>query len=193
MTGVATGRTQDSIGNGVTSSGTINVVIDNGMSAYYFDMSNSIMSDAEVNSKYTLIAIFRRLNPSENNGRFFTAHTGNRLFASFSSFLGTWFAEEWITSANQMNADSSFEFYIATNNDDMKNMWDVESNAQIVTRSRAGHNVWGKTVIGRPISAASHPSSAASVYVYEVLVFDREIIKDEREGLIECFKQKYNF
>ena len=188
VTGVATGRTQDSIGNGVTSSGTINVVNDNGMSAYYFDKSNSITSEAVVNSQYTFVAIFKKLTPSENQGRFFTAHVENRLFASWSIYAGVWHVDEWITSSTQRTADNSIEFYIGTNNNDIKNMWDAKRYSQIVSSSSAGQNVWGKTVIGRPSYAELE---AAAVYVYEVLVFNREINNDEREGLTECFKQKY--
>ena len=161
------------------------------MSAYYFDKSNSITSEAVVNTQYTLLAIFKRLNPSDGAGRFFTGHVGDRLFASYSSSVGILHVDEWITSATQRSADSSIEFYIATNNNDIKNMWDAKRYTQIVSNSIGGENLWGKTVIGRPISPSFGPGEATAVYVYEVLVFDREINKDEREGLTECFKQKY--
>ena len=188
VTGTATGRTQDSIGNNVTSSGTITVVNDNGFSAYNFDKSNSITSDVEVNSQYTFVAIFKRLNPSEINGRFFTAHTGNRLFASWYPYVGTWHVDGWITSPTQRGADSSIEFYIGTNKNFIKHMWDAKRYEQIVLGSSTGYNVWGKTVVGKP---SVFTFKAGAVHVYEVLVFDREINNDEREGLTECFKQKY--
>ena len=184
--GNATGLRADSIGNAVSSSGEIHVVNDSGHSAYYFDSTNSILSARSVNTHFTFITVFRRQSAAAN-GRFFTASAGNRLFGSHGDSVGRFFIDQWISMSSK--ASTEIEFYIATNENGVKNMWDEESHQQLVKNSTVGGNVWGQTVIGRP---TQWPNEAAQVYLYEALVFNYVLNASQLAHYKLLFANKYS-
>ena len=185
ITGSATGLSSDSIGNAVSSSGTINVVNDRGHSAYYFDKTNAILSSATVNTQYTFVTVFRSKSASYA-GRFFTANEGNRSFASWDRWVGIYYSQSWICQQNKQSTE--IEFYIAMNNNGTKNMWDVKMNQLIVQSSTAGANAWGKTVIGKPESS---PVEAGEVFVYEALVFDYVLSGPQLQLVNHMLRKKF--
>ena len=131
VTGDASGRTSDSIGNAVTSSGTIRVVNVDGYSAYHFDKTNAIASDTYLAKPYSLLLIYKDIAPPISCcGRFFTANPES------SSFFGTWYNQEdqWhesdsdISDRNTPTETFTMQFLIATNDKGVRNMWDVKKN-----------------------------------------------------------------
>ena len=187
ITGDASGGTMDSLGNVVTSTGTIRVLNDGGYSAYYFDKTNSITSAAKVSDKYTFVSVFRRPTLRGDLGRFFTSSEGDRLFCSDGEYLGKWYLDNaWVY--DQEKSSTQIEFYIAINNNGSKNMWDERLNQQLVINKAEGANEWGQTVIGKPIL---HPEHATAVYIYEALVFEYPLDHEQRELIESLFKIKY--
>ena len=183
--GSATGRTKDSIGNAVTSAGTINVEESLGHSAYHFTGEGAITSVIPVSTKYTLATVFRR-NILNDKGRFFTAFEGNYFFASHGNAVGQLFVEGWLTSTTK--STSEIVCFIATNDNGVKNMWDVKENRQILTNSTVGANNWGKAMIGKPFM---YSNEAADVFVYEALVYPFVLNAEQLEQLKTFFIQKY--
>ena len=186
ITGDASARTKDSVGNAVTSSGTIRVVDDDGHSAYNFDKTNSITSAAKVTGTYTFVYVFRRPSPTTDTGRTFTGSEGNRLFGTWSSFVGAYHVDAWVIE--QKKSSTQLECYIATNNAGKKNMWDVRLDKQLVTDSTLGANDWGQTVVGMP---KQYGDQGGAAYVYEALVFEYVLSSAQREYLTAEFKKKY--
>ena len=185
--GNASGRTKDSIGNAVTSAGTIQVEESLGHGAYHFTGEGSITSLAAVSNQFTFVSVFRRNNLSNEKGRFFTGSEGNTLFASHGNGIGVLHLDGWVRSESK--STSEIECYIMTNANGVKNMWDVRENRQILTNSTAGANVWGRTVIGKPITAADQ---AADVFLYEALVYQSVLNADQINHLKTFFTQKYS-
>ena len=183
--GCATGRTKDSIGNGVSSAGTINVEESLGKSAYHFTGEGSITSLVPVSTKYTLATVFRR-NILNDKGRFFTASEGNYFFASHGNGVGQLYVEGWLSNPSKPN--TQIEFFIMTNDNGVKNMWDVRDNRQLLTKSTGGSNNWGKATIGKPFQ---YSYEAADVFVYEALVYPYVLNGDQINHLKTFFTQKY--
>lgn len=186
------------MGNAVTPIGIIKIVDDNGHSAYHFDTTNSIKSEAEVSANYTFLIIFRRLNPMSMKGRFFTGTTVSCLFGSFQNYYKNWMAggnPYWVYERYPAYgvADSSMQFYIGINDNGVKDMFDIGLDFQIarnITHTGTEGNQWGHLVIGKP---EIYDDQAADVYVYEALGFDRAVTESERNLLSMLFKTKYPF
>ena len=181
----------DSIGNLVRQYGTIKIVNVDGRSAYHFDQTNMIIATANVSTQFTFITIYSRpITDNTTTGRFFTASTGDRLFASWKNYRACFFIKEWISFKSPSppkGISNKIEMFIATNNNGVKNMWDVEN--QIVIDSTVGDNDWGITVIGRPLMGSSE---AANVFVYEAIVFDRVLNAVERKHITSVFRKYYS-
>ena len=186
ITGDASGRTKDSVGNAVTPSGTIKVVNDGGHSAYYFDKSNSITSAAIVNAAYSFVYVFRRPTLSTDTGRTFTGSAGNRLFGTWSTYVGAYHVDAWVIE--QKKSSTLIECYIATNNAGKKNMWDVRLDQKLATDITLGANEWGQTVVGKP---AQYGDQAGVVYVYEALLFEYALSAEQVAHIKTEFKEKY--
>ena len=176
----------DTIGNPIITENRVYTVNDGGRSAYNFDKTNSIKSEIPVSNKFTFLIIYKRLEPANNKrGRFFSSATGNRLFASFKNFQGSFYMENWIsTSQSTQTATDNIEMYVATNDDGVKDMWHFDK--QIVAASTAGANDWNNTVIGKPYG---FPLEATNVYVYEALVCDKVLSPFERSGLVTILRK----
>ena len=185
ITGNASGRTKDTIGNAVSSAGTIQVEESLGHSAYHFTGEGSITSLAAVSNQFTFAAVFRR-TISNDKGRFFTGSEGNTLFASHANAVGRLHMDGWVNIENR--ASNQIECFIATNANGVKNMWDIFENRQIVTKSTAGGNNWGRPVIGKPINCSEE---SADALVYEALVYQYPLKSDQINHLMSFFKKKY--
>ena len=184
--GNASGRTKDSIGNAVTSAGTIQVEDSLGHSTYHFTGEGSITSVVPVSNQYTLATVFRRSILNEK-GRFFTGSEANYLFASHSKGVGQLFVEGWVTI--ETRASAQIEGFIVTNQNGLKNMWDIFENKQIVSNSTVGSNNWGKSIIGRPVL---FPEESADVSVYEALVYQYALDSAQIDYLKTFVKKKYS-
>ncbi len=188
--GDATGRTKDVVGNNMTSFGTIKLKADEakGYAAYYFDKSNSIKSETSVNNSFTFIAIYKRLEPTAAQGRFFTSDSNNRYFASWSQYADQWYSNEWISNVGHQPADAAIGFNLGTVNNGLKPMYDFRRETTPANNNNA-QNTWDRVVIGRPL--ADSPGEAASVYVYEALVFDRVLNAAEIQTVKEMYRTIY--
>ena len=182
--GSASGRTKDSIGNAVTSAGTIQVEEALGHSAYHFKAGSAITSPTPVSTMFTLATVFRR-KMLKDEGRFFNGSEGNYMFASDHDKLGEFYLDGYATSGYKSTTE--IECYIATNENGVKNMWDVRENRQIATNSRAGANNWGSTIIGSPPGT----NSAEDVSLYEALVYQYVLNAQQIEQLKTFFRDKY--
>ena len=187
--GDATGRTKDVVGNNMTSFGTIKLKADEakGYAAYHFDKSNSIKSETSVNNSFTFIAIYKRLEPTAAQGRFFTSDSNNRYFASWSQYADQWYSNEWISNVGHQPADAAIEFNLGTVNNGLKTMYDFRRET-MPTGNSAGDNEWGRVLIGKPLEVSDQ---AASVYVYEALVFDRVLNAAEIQTVKKIYRDIY--
>ncbi len=188
VVGDATGGTKDVVGNNMKSFGTIKMMWDpaKGCPAYYFDKSNSIKSETPVNNSFTFIAIYKRIEPS-GHGRFFTSESSNRFFASHTSSVDQWYSNGWITSGGPA-ADAGIEFNLGTVNNGLKTMYDFRRETTPANNNN-GQNTWGRVVIGKPLG--DYPNEAASVYVYEALVFDRVLNAQEIQTVKKIYRGIY--
>ena len=192
VTGDASGRMTDSIGNPVTSSGTIRVVNVDGNSAYHFDNTNSIASDTNVTQPYSLLLIYKDIAPFVTSGRFFHSYPGTMsLFGSWNGKEDIWLENNnWVTNDRTQIQTFTMQFLMATSENNVKNMWDVKKNTKPVDAITSTWNsIWGKTVICYN-SAISGYSSA--VYIFEAMVFNTSLTGTERESLRAIFNKKYN-
>lgn len=192
--GRATNQRKDVLGNKVHPAGHINIVNDHGRSAYHFHHGVRIMSDGHVNKDYTFMVIFRRIAPKDHRGRFFTGTRDNNLFASWNRYYKCWHVNHWVSSTVPFKqADDKMQFYVGTNNDGMKNMWDVRSGEHFIknyVNVQGVGNTWGQTAVGHP---TRYGGEVANVYIYEALVFDRSLHPQIRQDIISIFKGKYGF
>ena len=192
VTGDASYRTIDSIGNTVTSSGTIKVVNVDGYSAYHFDKTNRIASDTYVVKPYSLLLIYKDIPPPVAYGRFFTADP------EYYSFFGNWGDREdqwhesdtWISGSGNQAQTFTMQFLIAINDNGVRNMWDAKRNSQpIIGNTVTGQGIWGKTVVGLN---PKYPSGSQAAYIFEAIVFNKALTATENDNLRYIFKKKYN-
>ena len=187
ITGSATGRTQDSMGNAVVSTGTIDVVNDGVHSAYFFDSNNSIKTTTSVGSDFTFVSVFRR-KLIEHDGRCFTGTGGNYFFTCEYGGVNSFYLDSaYLTDANKRITNTEIQFFIGTNNAGTKNMWNIKLNQAEFAPTTGGANAWGQTVIGKPAAVGG----AANFYVYEDLVFDHTLNTEQMEYIKTEFKKKY--
>jgi len=167
--------------------GAVKLKNDNGKIAYYFDKTSSIRSEEEVNSFFTFVIIYRRLEPA-GVGRFFTSSVANRMFASHQATITVWHNEAWIRHPGY-NADTGIEFQVGINNNNLKDQFDFRRMEKQVDKSTAGVNAWGKVVIGKPQS--DYSSESAEVFVYEAIAFNRVLNADELTTIKNVFRAIY--